>query len=344
MQNDLEDIHQKIHAWYQANGRHALPWRLTNDAYKVYISEVMLQQTQVKTVLERYYFPFLKKFPTLQALGKAHLDEVLKMWEGLGYYNRAKNLHKTARILTEADDPEQIDGQSEEQIRDVVPTVLPSNIDDLMALPGIGKNTAHALAAFAFQQPVPVMEANVKRILCRLYKMKTVNEKKLWKYAYELIDKEHPFDYNQAMMDIGATVCTPKDPNCERCPLEDICQGKEDPARYPDKKKRVVPTREENIMLSVYNEKLSLSQRQGKFLHGLWGFPSTEVPLCASEYIGEVTHVYTHFKLVCKIFVYDELEPVQDHYFTISEIRKLAISKIDEKIVNLYLDTIIKNP
>ena len=323
----MKQTHQKIHDWYKRHGRDDLPWRITEDPYHIYLSEVMLQQTQVKTVLERYYFPFLKKFPSLRALGQAPLDDVLKMWEGLGYYNRAKNLHRTAQILT------QKQGMS---------PILPSDINELITLPGIGKNTAHALATFAFKQPVPVMEANVRRILCRLYKMEAINEKKLWAYAYELVDKENPFEYNQAMMDIGSMVCTPKDPNCKICPFENICQGKAEPARYPTKRKKVVPIREENVMISLYNDKLSLSQRQGKFLHGLWGFPSTDVPLCASEQIGEVTHAYTHFKLICKVFVYDELDQGQEHYFTIPQIRKLAISKVDEKIVNLYLDTIQK--
>ena len=314
----MKQTHKNIHDWYQKYGRLDLPWRTTNDPYHIYLSEVMLQQTQVKTVLERYYFPFLEKFPTLKALGSAPLDDILKMWEGLGYYNRAKNLHMTATLIDE----------------------LPEAIDDLIKLPGIGKNTAHAVATFAFQQPVPIMEANVKRILCRLHKLKTPNDKQLWEIAYAIVDRENPFNYNQAMMDIGASICLPKKPKCEICPLTDICQGEEEPTLYPTKKKRVVPTREQNIMLSVYNEKLSLTQRTGKFLHGLWGFESVEVPLCASEYIGEVTHAYTHFKLVCKIYVYDELEKEQIDYFTPQEIRKLAISKVDEKIVKLYLDTI----
>jgi len=312
--------HKHIQDWYKINGRHELPWRLTNDAYKVYISEVMLQQTQVKTVLERYYFPFLEKFPTLKKLGDASLDDVLKMWEGLGYYNRAKNLHTTSVQINK----------------------LPQNIEELIKLPGIGKNTAHALAAFAFKQPVPIMEANVKRILCRVNQLKTPSEKVLWEIAYQLVDKVNPFDYNQAMMDIGATICSPKDPTCTLCPLSNICQGKDEPTLYPTKKKRIVPTREQNIMLSVYNDKLSLTQRKGKFLHGLWGFEKTEVPLCASEYIGEVSHVYTHFKLICKVYVYDELDKEQDNYFTPAEIHKLAISKVDEKIVKLYLGTIMK--
>lgn len=322
----MKKIHNNIQNWYKIHGRLDLPWRTTDDPYHIYLSEVMLQQTQVKTVLERYYFPFLKKFPTLKALRFAPLDDVLKMWEGLGYYNRAKNLHKTAQIL------------SQRQAQGVAPT-LPNDIDELIKLPGIGKNTAHAVATFAYKKPVPIMEANIKRILCRLNKLMIPTDKELWDIAYKLVDKENPFDYNQAMMDIGAILCTPKNPQCDACPLSSICKGKEEPTLYPTKKKRVVPTREQNIMISVYNERLSLSQRKGKFLHGLWGFDDTEVPLCASEYLGEVTHAYTHFKLICKVYVYDELDKEQDNYFSAPEIRKLAISKVDDKILNLYLDT-----
>jgi len=317
--------HLAIQKWYKTHGRRDLPWRTTKDPYHIYLSEVMLQQTQVKTVLERYYFPFLEKFPTLNALGKADLDEVLKMWEGLGYYNRAKNLHKTAGILHR-----QTEGSA---------ATLPSELNELIALPGIGINTAHAVATFAYKKPVPIMEANVKRILCRLHKLKTPTDKILWEIAYKIVDKNNPFDYNQAMMDIGATLCTPKNPTCKRCPLSSICQGKEDPLIYPTRKKRIVPTREQNVMLYIYNDKLSLTQRKGKFLHGLWGFEEIEVPLCASEYIGEVTHVYTHFKLICKVYVYFELDKEQSNYFTTQAIKKLAISKVDEKIVKLYSAT-----
>ena len=324
MTSRLKTTHTNIQNWYKYHGRLDLPWRTTSNPYHIYLSEVMLQQTQVKTVLERYYFPFLKKFPTLQSLGDANLDDVLKMWEGLGYYNRAKNLHKTAGILTQ-----------EGQVRGVSPT-LPSDIDTLIKLPGIGKNTAHAVAIFAYKTPVPIMEANVKRILCRLNKLKIPTDKELWQIAYNLVDKKNPFDYNQAMMDIGATLCTPKNPQCPTCPLSSICQGKEEPTLYPTKKKRIVPTREQNIMISVYNDKLSMTQRTGKFLHGLWGFPTTEVPLCASEYIGEVTHIYTHFKLIAKVYLYDEANKEQDNYFSTSEIHALAISKVDDKVLKLY--------
>jgi A/G-specific adenine glycosylase len=323
---DMKQTHKKIQIWYMTRGRKDLPWRTSNDPYHIYLSEVMLQQTQVKAVLERYYFPFLEKFPTLQILANAKLDDVLKMWEGLGYYNRAKNLHHTAQLLTHG------------QPQGLAPT-LPNDIDELIKLPGIGKNTAHAVASFAFNQPVPIMEANVKRILCRLNKLKTPGDRQLWEIAYKLVDKAKPFDYNQAMMDIGATVCLPKNPFCDLCPLTDICKGKEKPTLYPTKKKRIVPTREENILVSVYDDKLSLMQRKGKFLHGLWGFESVDIPLCSAEYIGDVTHVYTHFKLTCKVYVYYENSPEQIEYFSEEEIQKIAISKVDEKIVKLFLDT-----
>ena len=308
-----KETHQKIQKWYQEYGRLDLPWRNTDEAYYIYLSEVMLQQTQVKTVLQRYYIPFIERFPSLQCLGEAPLDDVLKMWEGLGYYNRAKNLHKTASLIEK----------------------LPNEIDALIKLPGIGKNTAHAIAAFAFKQPVPIMEANVKRILCRLEKIKTPSEKKLWELAYNMVDKINTFDYNQAMMDIGATICLPKNPKCEICPLNDICKGKKEPTLYPTKKKRVVPTREENILVRIYDDKLALTQREGKFLHGLWGFESVEVPHCAAEYMGEVTHAYTHFKLKCDVYIYYDNAPEQTDYFTQEEIEKLAISKVDEKIITL---------
>ncbi len=322
----MKQAHKNIQNWYKKYGRLDLPWRTTNNPYHIYLSEVMLQQTQVKTVLERYYFPFLEQFPTLKALGNAPLDDVLKMWEGLGYYNRAKNLHQTAQLLTHG------------QPQGLAPT-LPNDIDELIKLPGIGKNTAHAVATFAFNQPVPIMEANVKRILCRLHKLKMPTDKELWNIAYKLVDTVNPFNYNQAMMDIGATICLPKNPKCDLCPLTHLCKGKEDPTLYPTKKKRIVPTREENILINVYDDKLSLIQRKGKFLHGLWGFESVEVPLCASEYIGKITHTYTHFKRICKVHVYYENNPEQMDYFSEEEIQKIAISKVDEKIVKLFLDT-----
>ncbi|MCB4747638.1 MAG: A/G-specific adenine glycosylase [Sulfurovum sp.] len=324
----MKQLHLKIREWYAQYGRHNLPWRTTNDPYHIYVSEIMLQQTQVKTVLERFYFPFLKKFPTLKILAKTPLDEILKVWEGLGYYNRAKNLHKTAQILLE-----------KEGSRGTAP-VLPSNINTLMKLPGIGKNTAHAIAAFAFGQPVPIMEANVRRILCRLYRIKVPNDKKIWDLAYNLVDTEHPFDYNQAMMDIGATLCLPKVPKCNQCPLISICQGKNSPEYYPIKVHKKIPNKEEHILLYRYNNTLSLTQRSGKFLHGLWGFGSIDSLPCNTKYLGDITHTYTHFKLTCHVYLYNEITPSRKHYFMVDEIKQLAISKVDEKIITLYKNSL----
>ncbi|MCD6653322.1 MAG: A/G-specific adenine glycosylase [Sulfurovum sp.] len=315
MPKALEQIHKNIRNWYQKHGRLDLPWRKTDNLYYIYISEVMLQQTQVKTVLERYYFPFIERFPTLKALGEAPMDDVLKMWEGLGYYSRAKNLHQTA-TLTE---------------------MLPQEIDKLIRLPGIGKNTAHAIAAFAFKKPVPVMEANVKRILCRLHRLENPDEKQLWQIAERMLDRFNSFDYNQAMMDIGAMVCLPKNPKCEICPLADLCEGKKTPDLYPAKKKKVAPLKKQNILVRIHGNKLVLIQRKTKLLHGLWGFESIDIPPCSAKYIGEVSHAYSHFKLQCKVFVHEERNIGQGIYFNSNEIKKLAISKIDEKILKLFL-------
>jgi len=317
MQTDMyTQTHKSITHWYTKNGRHDLPWRLTNDPYKIYLSEVMLQQTQVKTVLERFYYPFLERFPTLKSLGSAPLDDILKMWEGLGYYTRAKNLHRSAQ-------------QSQ--------GTLPSTVEALIKLPGIGINTAHAVAAFAFHQPVPVMEANVKRILCRLHRLEEPTPKTLWSYAEELLDRENSYDYNQAMMDIGSIVCLPKKPLCSSCPLETICEGREEPERYPLRKKRIIPTREEEVVIYSYDDQIALRQRQKRFLHGLWGFYAPEERPCGAEYLAEVVQQYTHFKLKCRVYHYPETMPEQEHYFSLEAIDTLAISKVDEKIIKVLL-------
>jgi len=311
--------HQKIHSWYAQHGRKSLPWRNTEDPYLIYLSEVMLQQTQVKTVLDRFYYPFLERFPTLESLALAPLDDVLKMWEGLGYYSRAKNLHATAQILSRSS------------------YTLPTKISELVKLPGIGPNTAHAIAAFAYRQPLPVMEANVKRILCRLYQIKNPAAKLLWEKAYQLLDKKFAFDHNQAMMDIGSQICLPRNPHCKHCPLLEICQGSEEPHLYPLKKRRKIPVRETDIVIYCYEDRFAMRTRREKFLHGLWGFYPSEALPCASEYIGEVSQQYSHFKQVCQLYRYDESREGEDHYFTPQSTKALAISKIDEKIIKLLL-------
>ncbi|WP_263832431.1 A/G-specific adenine glycosylase [Sulfurospirillum oryzae] len=309
------EAHKSLLDWYQKNGRHDLPWRQTDDAYKIYLSEIMLQQTQVKTVLERFYFPFLERFPTLQSVADASLDDVLKMWEGLGYYTRAKNLHHTAFTCK---------------------GVLPRSPEELGGLKGIGKSTAHAICVFAYRHALPILDANVKRVLCRYFALSVKDEKMLWAKAWEFLHVKHPYEHNQAMMDIGSLICTPKNPICKECPLSLTCKGKTAPENYPKAlKKAKVPTKK-RFALVVYNEgKLGLVQRKERLLHGLWGFVQAgELPKDAKS-LGSVTHTYSHFKLELEAFRCESLHVKVDGYFTREQIETLALSSVDKKILAL---------
>ena len=303
--------------WYAQHGRHNLPWRMTDDPYHIYLSEIMLQQTQVKTVLERFYYPFLKRFPTLQDIANSEPDDVLKMWEGLGYYTRARNLHNAAC---------QCNG------------TLPTNAHDLMQLSGVGRSTAHAIAAFAFAESLPILDANVKRILHRYFALRERDEKKLWEHAYTLFDPEHPFEYNQAMMDVGATVCLVKNPLCTVCPFEASCIGKIDPFSYPEPKiKKIKPIRYRTMILHTRNNRYALQQRKERFLHGLWGFEQTEdCPPKESVYFGHITQHYSHFTLEAEVYLCDKnFYDERYEWFDLAEIETLSLSRIDHKAIAL---------
>ncbi|MDP3265335.1 MAG: A/G-specific adenine glycosylase [Sulfuricurvum sp.] len=316
-------MHNKIHnsllQWYKINGRHDLPWRITDDPYKIYLSEIMLQQTQVKTVLERFYFPFLEKFPTLLDVAQSDLDDVLKKWEGLGYYTRAKNLHTSAR---------QCQG------------VLPKNASELLELPGIGRSTAHAISAFAYNEALPILDANVKRILHRYFAIEQRDEKQLWKAAYELFDAKHPFQYNQAMMDIGSMVCLAKNPLCAVCPFENGCEGKLTPQKYPQPKvKKIKPIRNRTIVVYTRNGQFALSQRKERFLHGLWGFVQYEVFEKNEEIlVGHLTQHYSHFTLQADVYICEsDYVNEEGEWFTPSEIMNLSLSGADHKVLKLIV-------
>ncbi len=315
--------HADIAAWYKTHGRKDLPWRNTDDAYHIYISEVMLQQTQVSTVLQRYYFPFLERFPTLQALADAPQEAVLKCWEGLGYYSRARNLHKAAQLAAPA---------------------LPDSVEELLHLPGIGKNTAHAVACFGFGRAVPIMEANVKRVLHRLTASNSMNEAELWNCAEHYLDTKQSFDYNQAMMDIGATICTPKQPKCLLCPVNRHCKGKESPELYPEKKsKKTVPVRKKNIIILRSGSHYHMKPRTTQFLGGLYGF--VEIPREDTSYhdislsemtlIGGIEQKYSHFTLDGIVYLCDtEAENTKD-WHDIDSLKTLPSSKADHKAIAL---------
>lgn len=306
-------IHTAIRKWYAAHGRKDLPWRNTKDPYHIYVSEIMLQQTQVSTVLTRYYFPFLAKFPTIAALAKAPEVEVLKAWEGLGYYQRARNMHKAAKMAAPK---------------------LPNTLEGLLLLPGIGQNTAHAILAFAHHKPVPVLEANVKRVIARFFAVPQAD----WKLAEQLLDRDRPFIYNQAMMDIGATICTPQKPKCGECPLRSGCKGQVSPLLYPTKQKKVqTPIRHRYITIHLENNKVGLAHdKRGRMLAGLYGFPQSEAKPKGKP-IGNVKHQYSHFTLQAEIIqTTQKTTELTFHSFT--EINKLPLSTLDRKVLKILID------
>lgn len=310
--------HEALARWYAAHGRRDLPWRQTGDPYAILVSEVMLQQTQVKTVLERYYSPFLTRFPTLRALAGADEVAVLKQWEGLGYYQRARNLHKAAKAA---------------------PDGLPRTVEALMALPGIGQNTAHAVAAFAFRQPVAVLEANVKRVVRRFFALQSPSPAALWQAAATLLNPGDPFDYNQAMMDIGALICTPKAPRCGACPLAGQCMGQSAPQAYdPLPKSKAIPTRERVMVLWERSGTLALTRTNARLLGGLYAFAQYEPGFKAGVAIGHVKHTYSHFKLVAEVRV-AQTTTLQDgayEWHDASAIGALPLSRADQKALALY--------
>lgn len=328
-------IHKEILAWYKNHGRKTLPWRNTNDPYHIYLSEIMLQQTQVKTVLERFYFQFLEKFPSLEHLSCNSEQDVLNAWQGLGYYTRARNLYKTAKLTAPS---------------------LPDTVDELLRLPGIGKNTAHAICAFAFRQPVPIMEANLKRILCRFYAMETPSEKELWDKAEILLNKENAFDYNQAMMDIGSLICTVKQPQCSLCPLSSGCKGKHTPEKYPQKKKKKkIPEKYIHTFVFENNGHYLMQKRQTNFLNGMYSFvecddtestKTLESAPNARLISKEISQTYSHFKTITSVHHVSlgdrNLLPKQLHntplewiHSTDLEKKIVPVSGIERKILHL---------
>ncbi|MDF1580347.1 MAG: A/G-specific adenine glycosylase [Desulfuromonadales bacterium] len=306
-----EDISSRLLAWYRDAGR-ALPWRNTRDPYCIWLSEIMLQQTTVEAVIP-YYERFLANFSSVAALAAAPLDSVLDLWAGLGYYSRARNLHKAARMVVE-------DFCGE----------FPADLAELQRLPGIGRSTAGAIRSIAFDLPGPILDGNVRRVLCRLHAVTTdprasATEKQLWQRAESLTSVSRPHDYAQAIMDLGATLCTPRQPRCPLCPLRAHCQAfaqslqGDIPVRH---KKPPVPKRAQVVLLLEDQRGARLVRKRpyDGMLGGLWEFPAAPVEagetttavisrllatlgVCsAPEPVGVVKHVYSHFALTCTVF------------------------------------------
>ncbi len=295
-------------SWYAAHGRHDLPWQTEPNAYRVWVSEIMLQQTQVATVIP-YYERFMAQFPDVDALAAAPMDAVLHLWSGLGYYARARNLHKTAIRVS----------------RDFG-GVFPDGVEALQALPGIGLSTAGAIVSLAYDRPATILDGNVKRVLTRYHAIagwpgKSAVAKRLWQLAGAAACTQRPAAYTQAIMDLGATVCTRRQPGCDRCPLQPGCRAamlscaEDFPTPRP---KRARPTRHQGVIVARRDDGAVLLERRpdAGVWGGLWSFPElgpddaaaawSEARLGARpmrvERLAAVNHTFTHFDLV--------LEPV----------------------------------
>ncbi|MEN3000395.1 MAG: A/G-specific adenine glycosylase [Armatimonadota bacterium] len=260
--NWIAEVRKRLREWFQRAHR-PLPWRATRDPYHIWVSEIMLQQTQTATVVP-YYERFIQRFPTVQALAEAPLEEVLRYWEGLGYYARARNLHRAAQIVAQ---------QGGE---------LPREVERLRELPGIGAYTAGAIASLAFNQPEPVVDGNVTRVLARLLWLKgnlkaLRAQRTLYELARQLVDPEEPGVFNQALMELGSTVCTPTQPRCTECPLQSLCAAYQrgEPTAVPEP----IPARPSvqvvDVSALIWREgQLLLAQRPPSGLWGgLWEFP-----------------------------------------------------------------------
>ncbi|WP_368883069.1 A/G-specific adenine glycosylase [Proteus mirabilis] len=298
---EAQQFSQVVLDWYHKYGRKTLPWQQEKTPYHVWLSEVMLQQTQVATVIP-YFERFIARFPNVTALAKAPLDEVLHLWTGLGYYARARNLHKAAQHIVDKHQ-----GQ------------FPDTFEDVCALPGVGRSTAGAILSLSLKKPYPILDGNVKRVLARCYAVegwpgKKEVENKLWEIS-ELVTPTKGVEYfNQAMMDLGAMVCTRTKPKCELCPLSTGCMAyaHHSWADYPGKKpKKVIPEKTTYFLILQYDNLVWLDKRPPA---GIWGglfaFPQFETKMLLEQWLAEhglennkteqlisFRHTFSHFHL-----------------------------------------------
>ncbi|MGI9202002.1 MAG: A/G-specific adenine glycosylase [Woeseiaceae bacterium] len=260
----MTDFAARVLSWFDNHGRKDLPWQQDINPYRVWISEIMLQQTQVQTVIP-YYERFMQSFPDLQSLAEADIDSVLQHWSGLGYYARARNLHQAAGV-----------------IRDDFSGEFPTAFDDVVELPGIGRSTAGAILAIAGKQRHSILDGNVKRVLARHAAVagwpgKTDVSKQLWVLAEARTPQQRVADYTQAIMDLGATLCTRSKPNCAACPVASDCEAHiaDDVTAYPGRKpKKVKPLRQTTMVIAIDNAAVFLQRRPPVGIWGgLWSLP-----------------------------------------------------------------------
>lgn len=349
----LSDFSDLLLAWYDRHAR-VLPWRGIHDPYATWVSETMLQQTRVETVLS-YYDRFLRRFPTVAALAAASEADVLKLWEGLGYYRRARNLHRGAQ-----------------QVMAEFGGAIPTDVASLRKIHGIGEYTAGAIASIAFDQPVPAVDGNVVRVVSRV---KGIRENAgipsihrcIAAEAAALVPTHRPGDFNQAMMDLGATVCVPGTPSCERCPVAALCDANHegDAESLPVLPHQNPPRPlDYDVCLIISQNRVLMRQRTEAMLQGLWVFPMVEghstlqqlpalvkrltsMPVSDVRPYGEARHVFTHQVWQMKLYamVTDALEaPPGWRFVTLSEMETLAVPTAVRRAVQVVREILKEDP
>jgi A/G-specific adenine glycosylase len=331
---DAGVLRRALLAWYRS-GRRDLPWRRTRDPYRVWISEIMLQQTTVGAVVP-YYRRFLRAFPTARALASARLDDVLAAWSGLGYYRRARHLHRAARIVVARHGGR-----------------FPRLLEEALALPGIGRYTAGAILSIAYSLPLPVVDGNVARVLSRLLLVRNgrsaAGRRRLWSAAAALVAGESatPGDLNQALMELGATVCLPRRPACVRCPVARRCAaraaGLETTVPPPPRRRRPVEVRSAVALVSRGGRFLLIRRRDGSLMQGLWELPAAGpggsadgLRLHLEKPLTTVRHAVTYRRL--RIDVHPARlvsEPVRGRYRWVApkDLHRVPTSSIVRKVL-----------
>ena len=339
------NLSSRLLKWYRQHGR-TLPWRDHPDAYAVWVSEIMLQQTRVETVIP-YFEKWMNLFPDVSTLANASEQDVLNAWEGLGYYSRARNLHQAAKIVAS-----KFNGQ------------LPRDLTELRSLPGIGRYTVGAIASMAFGMDEPTLDGNLRRVFSRLFDVSEfadspVGEKILWDLAAQNLPKGKAGDYNQALMDLGATICLPKNPRCLLCPLMEICESRKNGTqdlRPVLKAKKTSPQYIHAAAVIIQRGRVLLAQRPADgLLGGMWEFPNGRVnadpakeltkvlnaayslKVKKKEALGIIQHAYTHFKVTVHAFRCD-CAPIPKNknlkWVRIIELNDYPMGKVDRGIAN----------
>lgn len=341
--------HQLLH-WYRQNQRD-LPWRKDKNPYKIWVSEVMLQQTRVETVIP-YYNRFIKSFPSLQHLARADEEKVIKAWEGLGYYSRARNLHSAVKEVVASYGGE-----------------IPNTYEEISSLKGVGSYTAGAILSIAFDQKHAAVDGNVLRVIARLFALfddiaRTATKKKFEEIVLQIIPDHAPGDFNQALMELGATVCTPTSPTCLICPLRDLCKGFSEGLQdeLPVKRKTKPPKKIPVVFLWISDRKhVLLEKRQQKgLLAGMWGLPTIEsVPQekmkgkveeylykkglkrSSIELLGSFDHIFSHrhWQITVLRVLIDNINDLtigSDHdWFFIQDLSEIALANVYRKALKI---------